>query len=67
MIFTEKKASDLFVKTQHKGTKKGTIVLLVFIFTVFYMSLEYSNSMIERNADRSTAIYLIQNDPETVD
>ena len=60
MIFTEKKASDLFVKTQNKGTKNGKFALLIFVLSFSYMSLHYSISQIERNADRSIPISLIQ-------
>ena len=59
MIFTEKKASDLFVKSQNKGTKRGTFALMVFVISFLYMSLHYSISLIERNADRSIPISLI--------
>ena len=59
MIFTEKKASDLFVKSQDKGTKRGTFAAMVMIIAFFYMVLHISISQIERNADRSIPISLI--------
>ena len=60
MIFTEKKASDLFVKSDQKGRKRGIFTLIALVVSFMYMSLHYSISQIERNADRSIPISLIQ-------